>query len=436
MLPASYQFAPGHDEDGITVQLPIEALMQINPDHLERTVPGAIEDKVEAMIRALPKSVRRQLVPIPDFVKTIMPVIEVDQQGLRQAVALCVTKRTGVAIDPIVWADHHVDARLKLRIEVVDSDGLVMDVDRDLNALQERLAFQVAAIQDTESVETYHDWPLSLSLEHETLTQVGGVQIKKFQRLVLHEGDVVLKSLFDQKDALIQHQAAVAQLLVERCSDLFRFIQSKDANYQKAVVSVCHNETDQEHFKRLIVLACLDPYTEIMNHGGFVTAKQRVRERLIDHAKKVATALWSAKTRERQLKQRLGGKIPPSWLNPIAAMKAHMAELCGDILNQTPPDRLVDLDRYLKALEIRLEKLQSRLLLDSQWQQEIHQIESELKQLWPKYPADWRAQEEQLVELRWQIEEFRVLCFAQTLKTREKVSFKRLLNALREYRDV
>jgi ATP-dependent helicase HrpA len=173
-----------------------------------------------------------------------------------------------------------------------------------------------------------------------------------------------------------------------------------------------------------------------MDHGAFGTAKQRVRERLVDQAKKIATALESAKTRERQLKQRLGGKIPPSWLNPIAAMKAHMTELCGDILNQTPPERLIDLDRYLKALEIRLEKLQSRLLLDAQWQQEIHQIESELKQHWPTYPADWRTQDPPLVELRWQIEEFRVLCFAQTLKTRDKVSFKRLLNALREYRDV
>ena len=435
-LPASYQFAPGRDEDGITVQLPIEALMQIKPDHLERTVPGAIEDKVEAMIRALPKSVRRQLVPIPDFVKTIMPVIEADQQSLSQAVARCVTKRTGVAIDPLVWADHQLDARLKLRIEVVDSDGMVMDVDRDLSALQERLASQVTTVQSVESVETYHDWPPGLRLEHETLTQVGGVQMKQFQRLVLHEGDVVLKSLYDPKDASIQQQTAVAQLLVERCSDLFRFVQSKDASYQKAVVSVCHDETDQARLQRLIVLACLDTGTEIMDHGAFVTAKQRVRERLVDQAKKIASALQSAKTRERQLKQRLGGKIPPSWLTPIAAMKAHMTELCGDILNQTPPERLIDLDRYLKALEIRLEKLQSRLLLDAQWQQEIHQIESELKQLWPTYPADWRTQDPPLVELRWQIEEFRVLCFAQTLKTRDKVSFKRLLNALKDYRDV
>ena len=163
-----------------------------------------------------------------------------------------------------------------MRIEVVGSDGLVMDVDRDLNALQKRLVSQVAAAQDAESVETYHDWPLGLSLEHETSDSSWGIQMKKFQRLVLHERDVVLKSLFDPKDALIQHQAAVAQLLVERCSDLFRFIQSKDATYQKVVVSVCHNETDQLSLKRLIVLACLDPDTEIMDHGAFVTAKKCV----------------------------------------------------------------------------------------------------------------------------------------------------------------
>ena len=183
--------------------------------------------------------------------------------------------------------------------------------------------------------------------------------MKKFQRLVLHEGDVVLKSLFDPKDASIQHQAAVAQLLVERCSDLFRFIQSKDANYQKAVVSVCHDEKDQARLKRLIVLACLDPGNEI-DHGAFVIAKQRVRESLVWSGEKSRHGTSeSAKNPRTAIENIVLVENSPSWLNPIAAMKAHMAELCGDILNQTPPDRLVDSDRYLKALEIRLEKLQS-----------------------------------------------------------------------------
>jgi ATP-dependent helicase HrpA len=265
---------------------------------------------------------------------------------------------------------------------------------------------------------------------------VGGVQMKQYERFVLREQGVVLTHLFDPKDAEIQHQEAVAQLLVERCSDLFRFIHSKETTYQKAVVSVCQDEADQARFKRLIVLACLDNDMGIMDSQVFVAAKQRVRETLVDQAKKIAIALESAKTRERQLKQRLSGKIPPAWLNPIAAMKTHLADVSGNILSNTPPDRMIDLDRYLCALEMRLEKLQSRLLLDAQWQQEIDQVESGLKQLWPTYPSDWRSQDHKLVELRWQIEEFRVLCFAQTLKTRDKVSFKRLSNALREYREL
>ncbi len=435
-LPASYQFAPGRDEDGITVQVPIEALMQLRPDDLERTVPGALQDKVEAMVRALPKSVRRHLVPIPDFVETIMPVIESNKSGLSQCVARCVTKRAGIPIDPSVWTDHQLDQRLQLRVEVVSPDGLVIDADRDLKALQGRLSHRVTEIQDTGPRETYHDWPDNLRFDSESLADVGGVKIKRFERFALEEQGVVMTHLYDPKDAEIQHREAVAQLLVERCADLFRFIEAKEVAYQKAVVSVCQDHAAKSSLKRLITLACLDPYIEIMDSEAFNQAKERVREIIVDRANKIAAALESVKTRERHLKRRLEGKIPAAWVKPVAAMKAHVAELCGDILGNTPPDRLIDLDRYLGGLEIRLEKLQSRLLLDTQWQQEINQIESGLKQLWPTYPTDWPAQDRKLVELRWQIEEFRVLCFAQTLKTREKVSFKRLSNALREYKEL
>ena len=129
-------------------------------------------------------------------------------------------------------------------------------------------------------------------------------------------------------------------------------------------------------------------------------------------------------------------KIPAAWLTPIAAMKGHLEHLCSDVLANTPADRLIDLDRYLQAIEMRLEKLQSRLLLDAQWQKEVDEIESGLKALWSTYPEDWQYQDPKLVDLRWQIEEFQVLCFAQSLKTRDKVSFKRLSTALRDYREL
>ena len=433
-LPASYQFAPGRDEDGVTVQVPLEALMQLKPEDLDKTVPGAIEEKVEAMLRALPKSIRRQLVPIPDFVGSIMPLINTDQGGLSESVARCVTKKTGMAVDPLIWSEQSLDARLQLRIEVIDTDGLVVDADRDLSALQTRLASRVKDVQVQAVEAVYPDWPVGLDLEPESKASIAGVSMKRFERFMIKPQGVVLTHLFDPKDALIQHREAVYELLVNRCQDLFRFLQSKEAGYQKGLVAVCVGEAAQDHFKRLLVASCLEPDLYVMRHADFLVAKQCVRERLVDQAKRIAVSLDSARTRERQLKQRLKGKIPPAWLTPITQMKTHLDTLCDDLLRTTPPDRLIDLDRYIHAIEIRLDKLQSRLLLDAQWQREIDEIETQLKQLWVTVPADWRLQDQNLVELRWQIEEFRVLCFAQTLKTRDKVSFKRLSNALKEYR--
>ena len=182
------------------------------------------------------------------------------------------------------------------------------------------------------------------------------------------------------------------------------------------------------------MLSCLELGDEILSETQFVAIKKYVRERVIDQAVRVSVSLESAMARLRSLRQRLGGKVPVPWLSTISAMKSHIQALCDAPLYSTPPDRLIDLDRYLQAVEQRLEKLQSRLLLDAQWQKEIEDLESSLKNLWPTYPDDWRYQDHQLVDLRWQIEEFRVLCFAQALKTRDKVSYKRLSTALREYR--
>jgi ATP-dependent helicase HrpA len=247
---------------------------------------------------------------------------------------------------------------------------------------------------------------------------------------------VVLGYLFDPIDASVQHRRAFAQLLVEQCADLFRFLKSKESAYQKAVVSICGGDEDESQLKRLLVLSCLDEDSEVLSEQQFKRARESVRGRLHARALAVMGSIASAMSRQRALKQRLGGKIPAAWLTPIAAMKGHLEHLCSDVLANTPADRLIDLDRYLQAIEMRLEKLQSRLLLDAQWQKEVDEIESGLKALWSTYPEDWQYQDPKLVDLRWQIEEFQVLCFAQSLKTRDKVSFKRLSTALRDYREL
>ena len=91
-----------------------------------------------------------------------MPLIESNAGSLSQSVARCVTKRTGMSVDALFWADQQIDPRLKLRIEVVGSDGLVIDADRDLAKLQDRLSDQFSKLQLTDVQEIYNDWPTGI----------------------------------------------------------------------------------------------------------------------------------------------------------------------------------------------------------------------------------------------------------------------------------
>ena len=433
-VPANYQFAPGRERDGITAQVPIAALMQLTPESLEWTVPGAVGEKVEAMIRGLPKSIRRHLVPIPDFVAEILPIIEDQRESLSAAVSRCVTKKVGVVIDPDVWVKQSLDDRLKIRIEVLDDQGLVMDAGRDLLALQRRLASEADATVVSEPSQIYIDWPSRLILEKEMYSDAGGIGMKQYERFVLIDNQVSLSKLFDPKEARVRHREAVSQLLVERSTDLFRFLEAKEQVYQHALVAVCQRNGDSSLFKRLLVQSCSENIDDILSENEFLAAKGNVRERLVEQTLKIARSLESAASRARRLKTTLAGKIPAAWLIPIGSMRTHLGALIEDVLKDTPPGRMIDLDRYVEAIDIRLEKLQSRLLLDAQWQKEVEQLEDQLKRFWPTLPKDWEKQDPILVDLRWQIEEFRVLCFAQTLKSREKVSFKRISTVLKDYR--
>ena len=115
---------------------------------------------------------------------------------------------------------------------------------------------QVSKLQLTDVQEIYNDWPAGLDLARDTSTVLGGIKMKKFKRFTLQDDEVLLTSVFDPKDATVQNQEAVAQLLVARSADLFRFLKTKDAAYQKASIALCSNETDQHKFNRLIVLSC------------------------------------------------------------------------------------------------------------------------------------------------------------------------------------
>jgi ATP-dependent helicase HrpA len=433
-LPAEYQFKPGQAEDGISVKVPMAALMQLRSADLEWTVPGALAEKAEALIRSLPKAIRRQLVPIPDFVRDALQQLDANREGLTEGLARLVRMRTGVSLDIGHWQSVEIDSRLKIRIEVLDESGAIIDSDRDLEALQARLQQHIPKPLVAQSA-VISNWPPDRMFPDCIETEQGGVRLHAYPRLSLEADRVVERLIYNPVEARLGHADAVAALLVHQCNDQIRLLQSKEAVYQKARVAVCSSTADEHVFQRALVMACVDTDLGlVLEATEFAHIKHTVRANLVPNSVALASALVDAAQRARVLKSKLTGKIPAPWIGAVQAMRCHLAELMDDPLITVPPNRLIELPRYLNAIEIRLEKLSGRLLLDAQWQREVDQLVDELRRLWPSCPSGWRQQESELVDIRWQIEEFRVLCFAQILKRGDKVSMKRISTALKDYR--
>ncbi len=433
-LPTEYRFKPGADDDGVAVKVPLSALMQLQPAQLEWTVPGALNEKAEALVRGLPKQVRRQLVPIPDFVAQALPMVDAQKESLTDGLARLIRHRTGIQIDPDAWPRESVADRLKIRIEVIAPDGRVLDADRDLRALQDRLKNRVQVETPVISAP-WSDWPSAKAFAEFEETQSTGVSLKSYPGLKIEEGRVVECVQFDPIAARVDHGRAVAHLLMEQTAEQFRWLHAKEPNYQKACVLWGADPKSDRTMDPLMIRGLLSDtdLSGVRTETEFSALKLRAREGIVDYASKTAVALIDASSRLVSLRKRLTGKIPPAWIPAITAMKQDLARL-DDPLTRVSPDRWNELPRWIQGVEMRLEKLSSRLLLDAQWQKDVDSLWSELKRDWPNVPEQWEHQDPNLLAIRWQIEEFRVLCFAQPLKRGDKVSMKRILDAFKDFR--
>ena len=143
-LPLNYQYEPGSEQDGVTLEVPIEALNQVAPEPLGWLVPGMIEEKVLALIRSLPKSLRTRFVPAPDAAKQVVPMLRFGEGDIRAAVAAALAHLGGVHIPPDAFQEDRLPAELRMNIRVTDAEGRLLASDRDLEAIRRQLGQEAA----------------------------------------------------------------------------------------------------------------------------------------------------------------------------------------------------------------------------------------------------------------------------------------------------
>ncbi|PVZ64322.1 ATP-dependent RNA helicase HrpA [Pelagibaculum spongiae] len=426
-LQLKYLFEPGREHDGVNAIVPLSVLPDLPAAPFEWLVPGLIREKLIALIRGLPKPVRKNFVPAPMWADTLMEQLDFRQGSLIPAVTSALLRKSAIMVEPENWNFTNLDPHLTFCFRVIDGKGKILEVGRDLTALQ--AMFKDQAKQAAE--ETSKDLPSTMVKWQcgevpEVLDQdLPGQPLRVFPALISDTGakSVSLKYFATKEDAQQSHKEAVITLCVQQAPDQMKWLitRAKGINKLQLLFSALGNGSElNKQLTRSSVERCLGetlPRTPAQYDALLLDIKQNVCDRgeqliqqLID-----ILLLW-------QKNQKLSRKVNNLLLmESLKNIQDHLSSLVyPGFLLEIPEQWLEQYPRYLKALAARLERLPREVSRDRERYLDVENWLEKYRQALKIYTPD------QLEEFRWMLEEYRVSLFAQELKTIKPISAPRL----------
>ena len=428
-LRLDYRFVPGDPADGVTLQVPLAFVNAVPVARCEWLVPGLLPDKVAELIRGLPKSLRRNFVPAPDFARAFAQAEAPRDEPLNRALAVYLQRVTGVDVSAQDFADVAVPAHLSMRFRVHDERGQTLAEGRDLAAIRRDWSAQAnAAFSRRTDAELAREDVVEFEFDEipEQLTAAGG--LAAFPALV-DLGESVALRVFERADeARAAHARGVERLLRRALRE-----RIKQARRQLPID------------RRLA-----------LKYAG-IASVDTLREDLVEAALAELLAAGDLHVRRREsfraLESALGQQLFPAamaWLSLVEEVLTAYAELTPwldpplmgyasanyddlreqldalvfpGFVSKVDKSHLSHYPRYLRAMRLRAERLRQDPTRD---QARMLTVRSYWREYLKLRAGNGEADAAALDELRWMIEELRVSLFAQELKTAEPVSPKRL----------
>ncbi len=443
-LALAYRFEPGAADDGVTLLVPLPALNQIRAAACEWLVPGLFEEKIAALLRSLPQSLRRNFVPVAEYARAaaeaLQAAADARRMALTDALARFLFQATGVHVPREAWRVEALPAHLRMNFRVLDASGAVIAEGRDLTVLRRELGGaagqavrRAAAAWERAQVTDWDFGDLPVQIE------VNAAGVQAYPALEASADGGVCLRLFDrQASADAAHRLGVARLLWQvqperkRQTERDLLARLKATCLQWGLLHAgasCTALVDD-----IMLAACLvalpEDLADIRSQQAFAAAQQAIKPRLPAEVGKLAELAADCIARAHALKTALE-RAPKAWEKAIADMHAQLADLVyPGFLTQTPSRWLNRLPAYLKALALRLQKLDKSPARDAQAMAEL----APLLAAWQALRAQ-RPEDAAVADFRWRLEELRIALFAQEVRTDEPVSVKRLLKRWQEIRD-
>ncbi|WP_430462572.1 ATP-dependent RNA helicase HrpA [Thalassolituus sp. LLYu03] len=441
-FPLSYTFAPGNEDDGVTLSVPVAMLQQVPDAQIEWLVPGFIAEKVATIIKGLPKTIRKLFVPVPTTAEAFLRQADSRQGGLYNQLLNFLNQSLRPALDLNTLQAIELPAHMRMNFCVMQ-DGKVLQQGRDLAALKATWKDAAQAQVQTLTHGDYQrsgirSWDFG-DLPETIQTQVNGLPVRAFPCLKVQGDELAMSVEANANEASRNHREALYRLIRISLPEQERMLKSI---IQKTMASrwlLAKGMGNQQELAADLLDGAfcqvfLAPDEGLPRTREEFSARLERRSELVAHGEKLMGLFCEWLALRHKILKSMSGAVTLDKAMAYSDAKAHLERLLArGFMVREPWSQLQCYTRYLKGIEYRIDKLQGNLPRDRQSMLEFESVWAPYADTLKRIDLDDHPEYR---EFGWLLEEWRVSLFAQPLGTREPVSLKRLNKRWLEIRDV
>lgn len=440
-----YRFEPGAEDDGVTLQIPLALLPRLSTVGFDWQVPGLRNELVASLIKALPKAIRRNVVPAADWAKRLMegsPPEGSDELTLLEFLAHQIQRQTYTPVEVDDFDLGRVPDHLKITFAVVDDNGRQLAASKDLEHLQHKLKTRTR-----ESVAKAHvSTPNAIertgitSWDFDTLptildTTSAGNTIRAYPALVDEGASVAIRLMATPEDQAREHRRGVVRLLLRAIPAPTSYVQEHLTAAEKLALARSPYRNTNELFADCM-LACADAALTdrtVRSSAEFVSLRDDFSATILDELFATVSVVSATLGAARDAEKAITGSASMALLSPLADAREQLEALVfPGFVSRTGTTQLRRLPVYLQAITHRVAKLADNLGRDRVWMTEVQSATERYRTAGGQLPAKPDAAEN-LTHARWLLEELRLSLFAQHLPTTEPVSLQRITKLLAQH---
>jgi ATP-dependent helicase HrpA len=437
-LPLAYQFEPGAAADGVTVDVPVATLNQVDPDPFTWQVPGLRHDLVVALIRSLPKNLRVNFVPAPNVAREFLAATSPGEESLLDALERYLRSTTGVVVPRGAWEPSKVPDHLRPTFRVVDEHGTVVARGKDLEALKAPLrpkfAEAMAEAASSSGLDATGQTSWTFGTLERTFTQTrAGHEVRGFPALVDEGATVGVRVLATEAEQEASHRLGLRRLLMITLPSPAKAVADGLSLTDKLGLAGSPYPAIPALLEDCVAAAVdllVERYGAAWDEASFTELARRVRAELPVSTRGVVHDVLRALAEWRDVDKLLSGSADLSMLPALADMKAQVGRLVHrGFVSEAGATQLRELPRYLAAVRTRRERLATNINRDRKLMDQVASLQEGFLHRVDALPPG-RPPSAGLVRVRWMLEEYRVSLWDQSRGTAYPVSDTRIRKAL------